>query len=320
MRQPLFSVAIPTYNRLQFLKKAVASVLNQSYQNIEIVILNNASSDGTKEWLDDLSVTTENVVAVHNDTNVGAIGNLKLIPQHINGDYLVVLSDDDLLDPEFIAIAANDLITYNDAVIWYCRSKIFNEMNSDFNRITVGAPFIEKGTTFVKQSLLGKREAMFCATVFKVDTLRDVGGFIGEKMALDFITRALCAARGEVICNQNVLASYYLQPQGSIMFSASLWFDAVKEIQFVITQRLGKQYEFATIYYRFLIMESFLNRKDINIHNRFYCFSKLIYEHPIWFIVIFLRRIPFLAVRLLPEPAYARLCKFYWLIKSCFVK
>ena len=49
-KEPLFSIAIPTYNRLEMLKKAVDSALKQIYSNIEIIILNNCSTDGTKEW------------------------------------------------------------------------------------------------------------------------------------------------------------------------------------------------------------------------------------------------------------------------------
>ncbi|EGP5166735.1 glycosyltransferase family 2 protein [Enterococcus faecium] len=54
------SVIITTHNRLEMLKKAIKSVKMQSYSNIELVIVNDNSSDGTKEYLD--KIIGENIV------------------------------------------------------------------------------------------------------------------------------------------------------------------------------------------------------------------------------------------------------------------
>ena len=51
MMEPLISVYIPTYNRLELLKRAVQSVQNQTYKNFEIIIVDDNSSDGTQDFL-----------------------------------------------------------------------------------------------------------------------------------------------------------------------------------------------------------------------------------------------------------------------------
>lgn len=319
MNSPLFSIAIPTFNRLELLKQAVASVLQQTYANFELVIFNNASTDGTKEWVDQLVSANPKVKARHNSSNVGAIGNLKLIPPNIQGEYLVVLSDDDLLHPEFVTSAVHDLTQHEDAVIWYCRAHYVDAVAGYLTHDTRIAPLLEDGCVFVKQCLLGKREPMFCATVFKVATLNKIGGFIGNKMTLDFSTRSICAAQGKVLFNPKVLAQYCLQRQGSVMFAADLWFNAVKEIQEIVVKHCGSKYKFAAIYYRFLIMESFLNRNDLDWRKRFFNLQQLFLEQPFWFSVIFLRRFIFVVLRFLPETVYAKICQIYWRIKSAIM-
>ena len=48
-KQPLVTIAIPTFNRKEYLKQAIESVLEQSYKNIELVVSDNHSDDGTEE-------------------------------------------------------------------------------------------------------------------------------------------------------------------------------------------------------------------------------------------------------------------------------
>jgi glycosyltransferase involved in cell wall biosynthesis len=97
---PLVSIAIPTWNRAKYLQIAVESASAQSYANIEIVISNDDSSDGTKEYLD--SLTDPRVRVIHQTTRAGLVGNWNTSLENSTGEYFMVLNDDDLLETDAI--------------------------------------------------------------------------------------------------------------------------------------------------------------------------------------------------------------------------
>ena len=91
--QPFFSIIIPTYNREILLSNAITSVLEQSYTNFEIVIINDNSQDKTFKYLN--SIFDKRVKVIHNKVNLhkGASRNIGI--KESNGQYICFLDDDD---------------------------------------------------------------------------------------------------------------------------------------------------------------------------------------------------------------------------------
>lgn len=305
---PLFSIAIPTYNRLHLLKKAVASAINQTYQNTEIVILNNASTDGTKEWIEQLTTTNNSKIKIINHSeNLGTIGNVKSIPRYINGKYLVILSDDDLLETQFAEEAAKDLEESNDTTLWYCRTKYISEKGLHYNFISGVYPRTETGKTYIKYMLEGKRKAGLCSIVYRVQTLRDIGGFVGNTYSLDSSACCLCAARGMVMYNSKVLAQYFYH-FGSTTCTLSIS-DAInsgKEVYELIVNNIDYSFKWAAI--RLPYMEYEKRFKQLNNSEKIY-FGKILHkEFGSVFWAIFLKRFPFLILKtILTSETYRRL-------------
>lgn len=95
MSQPKVSIVIATFNRYESLVKAIASVLNQSYRNIELVIVNDCSLDDTKSYLKSLNADSRFVI-IHNDINLGLQKSLNIGISKANGSYIARLDDDDI--------------------------------------------------------------------------------------------------------------------------------------------------------------------------------------------------------------------------------
>lgn len=111
----LISVCIPTFNRIADLKQCIASVvaacivLNEA---VEIVVSDNASPDGTHEWLNSLNIKEENINFVYwkNEENIGAIKNIKKLIERASGEYLFFLTDDDLILPNALSALNKTII------------------------------------------------------------------------------------------------------------------------------------------------------------------------------------------------------------------
>jgi glycosyltransferase involved in cell wall biosynthesis len=100
--RPAVSIAIPTYNRAEKLRRAVQSVLAQTHEDLEVVISDNASTDGTAELLSDLAAADERVRVVRQPVNRGMVANLDAVARLAEGDHVMLLSDDDWLAPRCV--------------------------------------------------------------------------------------------------------------------------------------------------------------------------------------------------------------------------
>jgi hypothetical protein len=108
------SVIIPTRNRLAFLKEAVASVIAQDYRDREVVVVDDASEDGTWEWLSSLQDSGVRVLRMEQRRERSAARNLGL--NHARGKYVLFLDDDDLLAAGGLSYLARALQKRPDAV------------------------------------------------------------------------------------------------------------------------------------------------------------------------------------------------------------
>ncbi|MDM1695100.1 glycosyltransferase [Thiopseudomonas alkaliphila] len=101
---PLVSVYIPTYNRLEMLKRAIASVLNQTYTNYEIILVDDGSNDGTKEYIKKLSKSNTKVKVLEKQGPRGACSSRNLAIRSAKGFFVTGLDDDDYFSPNRLEI------------------------------------------------------------------------------------------------------------------------------------------------------------------------------------------------------------------------
>ena len=94
----LVSVIIPTYNRASYLVQSLESVLAQSYRNLEVIVVNDGSTDETRAILEPY----RNRIAYYEKTNGGKSSALNLGLKHISGEYVWVFDDDDVALPELV--------------------------------------------------------------------------------------------------------------------------------------------------------------------------------------------------------------------------
>ena len=100
---PKVTVVIPTYNAENYLAAAVDSVLRQTFSDYELLILDNASTDGTPTLMG--RYTDSRVAYRRNSENLGLAGNVARGIREARGHYIIFLGADDIWEPQFLAKA-----------------------------------------------------------------------------------------------------------------------------------------------------------------------------------------------------------------------
>jgi hypothetical protein len=94
---PLFSICIPCFNHAKYVGKTIESVLAQDFEDFEIVVADNASTDGSPDVV--TAFGDPRIRLVRNRYNIGFAPNLQQVTRHATGRYLNLLSSDDLMSP-----------------------------------------------------------------------------------------------------------------------------------------------------------------------------------------------------------------------------
>ena len=101
MQYPLITIVIPVYNSSKFLDKCIKSVLNQSYKNIEIFIIDDGSTDSSREKCDEYCRCYQNIKVLHKkNEGVSVARNCGI--ENANGEWIVFVDSDDFVTPDYV--------------------------------------------------------------------------------------------------------------------------------------------------------------------------------------------------------------------------
>ncbi len=119
------SIAIPTYNRLTYLKECINSILNQTFQDFSIFVFDNASDEPVEEELK--KINDERIYFIGNDKNIGSTGNINRILKYpFESEYLIIFHDDDSMHSKMLELQTSFLDRNND----------FAFVTSDLNQVS----------------------------------------------------------------------------------------------------------------------------------------------------------------------------------------
>lgn len=121
--KPLVSVYLPTKNRCSLIGRAILSVMNQDYPNIELIIVDDGSTDSTPEYLSDFAEKYSNIAIKRFETSQGACAARNWAINHASGEFVTGLDDDDYFLPHRISSLID---AYQDKYAFICSSSIWD--------------------------------------------------------------------------------------------------------------------------------------------------------------------------------------------------
>lgn len=97
----LVSVIVPVYNVKEYLEKCINSICTQIYRNLEIIIIDDGSTDGSSEICDQLQLKDERIIIIHKE-NGGVVSARKAGLERAHGEYTIVIDSDDWVESRMI--------------------------------------------------------------------------------------------------------------------------------------------------------------------------------------------------------------------------
>ena len=119
---PRVSIGLPVYNGENFLEAALVSLLNQTYEDFELIISDNASSDRTEDICRSYASKDKRIKYFRNDTNRGAIFNYNQVFELSSGEYFKWAAHDDVVADRFLEKAVS--VLDRDPAVVICLSKV----------------------------------------------------------------------------------------------------------------------------------------------------------------------------------------------------
>lgn len=175
---PLITIAIPTFNRGALLGGCIQAALSQTYDNIEVLVSDNASTDDTGAVLREFD--DKRLRILKQQTNIGMHPNWNACLAAASGEYIVFVSDDDRISPWFLerCVGAIGKQSRIPVVVALSDVRIFSTGQTKRARTSrhTGSG-VRSGTDVLSEFLMNETTIAMCSVVLRTEALRSRGGF-----------------------------------------------------------------------------------------------------------------------------------------------
>lgn len=215
MKCPLISIIVPVYNTEKYLPKCLDSILAQSYKNLEIILVNDGSKDGSGDICDKYAAMDSRIKVFHKE-NEGVSKARNVALEIATGEYIGFVDSDDTISHEMFEILYNNLVK-NEVEISICDFKmVYNDKEEHLNPENLSMKL--SSDKAIENILLGKYfQGHLCNKLFKADVIKglrfDEDIYVYEDMLL--VIKAVLNSKN-VFFDSTPLYDYYMR-EGSAL-------------------------------------------------------------------------------------------------------
>lgn len=215
MKNEKVSVIVPVYNTKLQLNRCVESLIQQTYENIEIILIDDCSNDGSREIIEKFSVLPK-IKAIYNQKNLGVVETRAKGIEAATGEWISFVDSDDYVDKNFISYMISQIDDSIDIV--QCDSKrVVEEVNLEKNTEILGKEVFEDQ---LQRFLEGKFSVYLWDKLYRKSLFVDIyvpqNIIYGEDQLLNYFLLKECR---KVVQIKNKLY-YYCEREDSITRTA----------------------------------------------------------------------------------------------------
>ncbi|MBI5419761.1 MAG: glycosyltransferase [Deltaproteobacteria bacterium] len=168
MDKPKVSVCIPTYNYARFLPQAIDSVLNQSFTDFELIIIDDCSVDDTKELVARYAAEDKRIIFEVNPVNVGMVQNWNRCLRKARGEYIKYLFGDDLFCSKDALMQMVDVLDADHSISLVASARNVIDPGSEILKVlshfkdkeVIDGAEVTKACIYSQQNLVGEPSAV----------------------------------------------------------------------------------------------------------------------------------------------------------------
>ena len=255
--EPLVSVIIPIYRVEQYLYACVDSIINQTYKNLEIILVDDGSPDSCPKICDEYAKKDDRIHVLHKPN--GGLSDARNAGIKIaRGEYLCFVDSDDIIHNQMVEVLMTPLINDKNLKISACQSESFNDGEVyDAKQNIKSTEIIDYNLFFTKRFWT----TAWCK-IYKRELFRSIRYPVGRIHEDEFTTYKICYAAQKIAYTESKLL-FYRQRGGSIINNISAkriidLHDALKgQVDFFLEQKEIKLYakflvNFASAYSRYV--------------------------------------------------------------------
>lgn len=197
-RTPYISVIMPTYNMSQYVKEAIDSILNQTFRNFELIVVNDASTDQSQDIID--SYSNQKLVLVKNEHNLGNYPARNRALLIAKGKYICVMDADDIAYPNRLEIQFKYMEKHSDVLACGSQSTYIG------SNLSLPKPLNYED---IKLQLLDNNRFIHSSLIIRTDIMKELGGYNEEYIySSDYDLICRIALRGKIVNLPDVLMQY----------------------------------------------------------------------------------------------------------------
>jgi len=280
IKSPKVTIIIPTYNQEKYLKEAIDSCLKQDYSNLEVIVGDDCSTDGTENMMKEYLKKHKKITYVKNKKNLGAgINSQYLLDNYVKSKYAMILNHDDYLIKENYISKAVKFFKENPnlSFVWAnCKRK--NELtgqcsytNFKINPITKGIDYFLNYETHQYPHITGS-----LTTIFDFEKLKTTKFGYEKTKSKDLFLYLNLMLVGDVGFIDDCVAVYRIHNK-SISFNMPKEYDlsTIQELEklkeYILSKKIANDYEmeiwinnrvFSYIFWRFRTLWKMNEKKD----------------------------------------------------------
>lgn len=274
----MISIIVPVFNVEHYLKRCINSILNQTYKNFELILVDDGSTDNSGKICDDFANQNENIKVIHKK-NGGLSSARNAGTENSQGEYITFIDSDDFISNTYLETLYNLIIKYN-AEISCCNFQFFyNESEIKYNNDS-GLEECFDSQKALENMLYGKiHGSSACAMLLKRNIVESYKFPFGKYHEDDFVTFLYYASATKVAITSKEMY-YYYQRTGSIMhrpFGQSA-LDELEAADFIVKncKNMNKNIQKASLAKQFFNYRDVLfTYKDLK-NNSFKTYKKII--------------------------------------------